>query len=273
MANSKDSEKCFIIMPITTPEHLKDRYKGDANHFSHVIDHLFLPALKNAGFKPVSPKSTGSDVIQAEIIKQLSSCELVLCDMSILNPNVFFEFGIRTALNKPVALVVDDKTKTIPFDTSIINFHRYDSSLDVWSIEKEVSALAEHVRNAYKKTEDHNALWKYFGVAQTGVFKPEDASLGEKIDLLMQEVATLKTESRESISPYATGYPPAYGESFWPYTMHYLPHHSGVYAHSAQYPEVLREETQRQIEQLEQTVALLRANMPKPQELDSDDKK
>lgn len=199
MAKSENSKKCFLIIPITTPDHLLDMYKDDADHFSHVLDCLFTPALKNAGFEPVSPKSTGSDVIQADIIKQLSNCELVLCDMSILNPNVFFEFGIRTALNKPVALVIDDKTKNIPFDTSIINFHKYSSSLDAWSIETEINTLAEHVRNAYKKTEDYNALWKYFGVAQTGVFKPEEAQIGEKIDLIMKEIAALKNQSNDLI--------------------------------------------------------------------------
>jgi hypothetical protein len=118
-------------MPITTPEKLLVEYKGDPDHFSHVLEHLFIPALKKAGFDPIPPKSIGSDIIQAEIIKHLASSELVLCDMSILNPNVFSEFGIRTALNKSVALVVDDKTERVPFDTSIINFHKYKSSLDV----------------------------------------------------------------------------------------------------------------------------------------------
>jgi len=199
IAKKKNREKCFIIMPITTPKHLVERYKGDPAHFSHVLNHLFVPALENAGFEPISPKSSGSDIIQAEIIKHLSSCDLVLCDMSILNPNVFFEFGIRTALNRSVALIVDDQTQTLPFDTSIINFYQYKSSLDVWSITTEIKDLAKHVKTAYEKTMDHNALWKYFGVAQTGVFKPEESSIGEKIDLLMKEVAGLKRQPQGAL--------------------------------------------------------------------------
>lgn len=194
MANSKPKDKCFIIMPISTPKEVQDAYKGDPDHFTHVLEHLFTPALNNAGFDVIPPKSTGSDIIQAEIINQLSKAGLVLCDMSILNPNVFFEFGIRTALDKPVALVVDDKTQKIPFDTSIINFHRYDSSLDVWSLEEEINKLAEHACKAYDKSTGRNSLWKYFGVAQTGEFKPEASSIDDKIDLLMREVATLKRQ-------------------------------------------------------------------------------
>jgi nucleoside 2-deoxyribosyltransferase len=196
MAKSETKEKCFIIMPITTPSELVEQYKGDAAHFNHVLEHLFIPALENAGFEPVSPKSTGSDVIHAEIIKQLSSCELVLCDMSIFNPNVFFELGIRTALDKPVALVIDEKTMPIPFDTSILNFHTY-GSLEVHTLEQEKQALTKHVQAAYKKSKDHNALWKYFGVAQTGTFKPEDIELGEKVDLIMTKLSAIELQQKK----------------------------------------------------------------------------
>ncbi len=204
MTEQQEMKQCFIIMPITTPKHLTEKYKDDADHFSHVLDCLFMPALKNAGFDPISPKSTGSDIIQASIINYLSTCELVLCDMSILNPNVFFEFGIRTALNKPVALVIDDKTKDIPFDTSIINFHKYKSSLDAWSMEGEVKALGNHIKEAYAKTPNYNALWKYFGISQTGEYKPEDVTIGEKIDFLIQEVTSLK-RMPEDLTPFISG--------------------------------------------------------------------
>lgn len=57
--------------------------------------------------------------------------------MSLLNPNVFFELGIRTALNKPVCMVTDERTKKIPFDTNIISYHTYNSKLEPWNLENE----------------------------------------------------------------------------------------------------------------------------------------
>ena len=188
MAKSKSQRDCFIIMPITTPTHLVEQYNYDEDHFIHVLDHLFIPAVKEVGFTPISPKATGSNIIQADIIKQLSECELVLCDMSTFNPNVFYEFGIRTALDKPVALVVDDKSKPIPFHPSTINCQEYDSSLTPWILEGEKQKLTKHIQDAYGKSKDHNALWKVFGIAQTGKFKPGDVELGEKIDLLIKKV-------------------------------------------------------------------------------------
>jgi hypothetical protein len=194
LADSTTQGKCFIIMPITTPPKFVDIYKGDNDHFNHVLEHLLIPAVEEAGFEPVPPKREGSNIIHADIIKDLSDCELVLCDMSILNPNVFFEFGIRTALDKPVALVVDDKTKPIPFDTGIINYYPYDGSLTAWTIDEQKKKLAKHIQEAYKKSEGHNALWKHFGVAQIGTFKPEDAEVGEKIDFLMNKISALETQ-------------------------------------------------------------------------------
>jgi hypothetical protein len=114
-------KKCFIIAPISTPKDRLKNYENDANHFLHVIEGLLMPAVSLADFEPVAPITKGSDLIHAEIVKNLQEASLVLCDMSGLNPNVFFELGIRTALNKPVCLIKDDKTPFIPFDLAGVN--------------------------------------------------------------------------------------------------------------------------------------------------------
>ncbi len=193
-----DNKKCFIIMPITTPENEVNSYKDDGEHFEHVLNYLFIPAIKEAGFEPILPKSTGAELIHAEIIKNLSNSEMVLCDMSILNANVFFEFGIRTALDKPISLITDDKTTHIPFDAGIINCHKYKSALNAWELEKEKTFLTQHIKASSEKSNGRNALWKYFGVAQTGTFKPEEATIGEKMDLLIKEVESIKATNLPS---------------------------------------------------------------------------
>lgn len=194
---NETKKDCFIIMPITTPDEFIREY-GDSDHFTHVLECLFTPALDKAGFNIIPPKSTGSDIIHAEIIDHLSKADLVLCDMSILNPNVFFEFGIRTALDKPVALVVDEITvDKVPFDTSIINYYKYDSSLAVWTLTNEIEALAEHARTAYSKSNDRNSLWKYFGITHTGEFKPEATSLEDKVDLLTRWIRNIEQKLEE----------------------------------------------------------------------------
>lgn len=193
MTKKEEKKDCFIIMPVTTPKEMVDDYSGDTEHFKNVLEHLFIPAIEKAGFNPIPPITKGSPIIQAEIIKHLAEADLVLCDMSILNPNVFYEFGIRTALDKPVALVIDDKTQDVPFDTSMINYHKYSSS-PTWVLEKEIDNMVEHINNASKKAEGKNSLWKYFGIAQTGSFRPEDATVEDKINLILSAIMELKKE-------------------------------------------------------------------------------
>ena len=89
--------KCFIIMPVTTPADVAERY-NDKNHFGHVLDCLFVPAVEKAELEPVEPIASGSDLIHARIIKNLENTDVVLCDVSILNPNVFFELGDRKSV-------------------------------------------------------------------------------------------------------------------------------------------------------------------------------
>ena len=98
--------------------YMLDFYHEDKDHFVHVLDSLFTPALEGLNYHPIPPSTSGSEIIHADIIDKLSNSDLVLCDISALNPNVFFELGIRTALDKPVSLVVDNQTHRLPFDTS-----------------------------------------------------------------------------------------------------------------------------------------------------------
>jgi hypothetical protein len=154
---------CFIIMPISTPPEFIRVYRGDVDHFKHVLECLIIPAVQKAGYKPITPIATGSDLIHAEIIKNLENSDLVLCDMSCLNPNVFFEFGIRTSLNKPICVIKDDQTEKIPFDIAMLNHFIYRSSLDTWGIEEEIKNLSEHIMTSAEKCNGENQLWKYFG--------------------------------------------------------------------------------------------------------------
>ena len=161
-------------MPISTPsEHLKN-YSDDIDHFQHVLENLFIPAIESADFKPIKPNIDGSDNIQAEIIHNLESADLVLCDMSTQNPNVFFELGIRTSLNKPVCLVKDNFTTKIPFDTSTIHTNTYNSRLDVWLVKREVPNLTDHIKKSLTNSDNVNSLWKYFGFRNTA--KPSENS-------------------------------------------------------------------------------------------------
>ncbi len=197
-----DKESCFIIMPISTPDSMVNGYRDREKHFNHVLECLFVPGVEKAGYNAIPPTTKGSDLIHAEIINNLETAELVLCDMSVLNPNVFFEFGIRTALNKPVCVVKDDQTSSVPFDTAVLNYHEYKSSLEPWELQLEIDKIVDHIKVAAEKSKNQNQLWKYFGLKTSA--SPYAVEQGEdnKIDYLTMQVESLGRKMEEIASPY-----------------------------------------------------------------------
>ncbi len=99
---------------------------------------MFVPAMRAAGFEPWLPRASGAELVHAEFSRALCLAEMVLVDLSSLNPNVFFELGIRTARDGPVSLVCDDKTGTVPFDVGVLNYCQDSSALRVWELEKDL---------------------------------------------------------------------------------------------------------------------------------------
>ncbi len=205
MAKETDKQKeCFIIMPITVPEHLLDKYRDGNDHFQHVLSSLFFPAVKGAGYKPVPPKASGSDLVHAHIIGNLETADLILCDMSALNANVFFEFGIRTALDKPVCVVKDELTKA-PFDAAILNYDDYFSSLDGWKQEAQIKKLTEHINKSAELSKGHNTLWKNFGLKSEATPYEAESTSDAKLDYLqlqLESIANKLDETRVTKSGY-----------------------------------------------------------------------
>ncbi len=185
--------KCFMMMPITTPPELVKEYGDDENHFFHVMEELFEPAIRKIGLEPIRPITQGADLIHAKIIENIEKCEFVLCDMSIHNPNVFFELGIRTALNRVAAMVVDEKSGRIPFDNAPINCHKYSPDLQSWVVKEEIDKLAKHLNDSFKEPE--NKLWKFFGLTKEGTANPP-SSMDEKLDFIIGELSNARIDPR-----------------------------------------------------------------------------
>lgn len=194
--------KCFIAMPITVHDEEAALY-GDDAHWDHVMRHLFIPAIEKAGFDPVVPTAAGTSMIHGRIVKYLSECELVLVDLSRHNPNVLFELGVRTSLNRPVALVKDEHLK-LPFDIQGLNTHHYSSKLQPWTIQAQIDDLSAHITDSVEASGDTNPLWKHFGVSiaasqpPSGV-DPRDATMQlllERMEGIERAVARPRTQAR-----------------------------------------------------------------------------
>ena len=110
-------KNCFFVSPIGE-EDSKERIRSNK-----VMKYLLKPVLSDLGFKITRADEINStDKIDDSIYKNLYKSDLVIVDITGLNPNVFLELGYRMSLNhhlnnSPLIIIKDecDKSK-IPFD-------------------------------------------------------------------------------------------------------------------------------------------------------------
>lgn len=116
---------CFVVMPIS------DQIDYGSGHFTRVYEHLIKPACEEAGYEVRrADEDLATNSIFDKIIESLIDADLVVCDVSSKNPNVFFELGIRISFQLPVVLLHDDLTG-YTFDVSHIRHFKYDHSLRI----------------------------------------------------------------------------------------------------------------------------------------------
>lgn len=185
-------------MPITTTAEVAKKYNGDESHWEHVMKVLFIPAIEKAGYEAVPPSAQGGEMIHAHIIGQLTKADMVLCDLSTLNANVMFEFGIRTALDRPIAVVAEvEKGFRLPFDTNSINTHFYEGSIHAWDLSNQIEKLAEYISATRDKSKDGNQFWHYFGLTEraeepTVTETPKEAAMDLRLSSLDAQMDWLR---------------------------------------------------------------------------------
>lgn len=105
-------KECFIITPIGGTG-TETRRETDG-----LIESVLEPVLSEFEFVPVPAhqiSETGS--ITRQMIKRLLETDLVIANLTELNPNVMYELGIRHCARKPMIVVAKEGT-VLPFDLS-----------------------------------------------------------------------------------------------------------------------------------------------------------
>lgn len=120
---------CGLIMPIATND------VGTAEHWSQVRT-IIEDALKNTSLKvQMVSESDEVNVIHHNIVTNIYSNDIVICDVSSRNPNVMFELGMRLTFDKPVVIIKDRETP-FSFDVGNIQHLEYPRSLNYVEIQK-----------------------------------------------------------------------------------------------------------------------------------------
>jgi hypothetical protein len=115
MAKQDEKKKlCFVVGPLGEPD------SDTRTHADWLLEEIVERVLDDFPEYVVvrADKIAQPGMIDAQIIRNLIEADLVIADLSALNPNAFYEIGIRHMIQKPIIhmQLIDDK---IPFDVSL----------------------------------------------------------------------------------------------------------------------------------------------------------
>jgi hypothetical protein len=125
-------------------------------------------------------------MIDAQIIDALLNADLVIADLSSLNPNAFYEIGIRHMVQKPI-IHMQILEETIPFDVSLFRSIKY-SRLRPRDLRAAQAALKSQVDAVLAEGyQVDNPVTRTRGVVELA----KGATAGEKV--LIDQIRALET--------------------------------------------------------------------------------
>jgi O-acetyl-ADP-ribose deacetylase (regulator of RNase III) len=136
-------KKCFVIMPFGQKEDLN----GKLVDFDKIYLDFIKDVVAELGMECVrcdEIAETGS--IHSKMFEHIYEADVVVVDTTALNANVFYELGIRHALNKHVTVLMRQPGTKTPFNIQGYQMLDYDPE-DVESVGKAKLKIGEFIKN------------------------------------------------------------------------------------------------------------------------------
>lgn len=164
-----------------------------AGEFTAIYDDLIKPALEGGGYKVARADSFfDQQNILKDIVRNIGTADLIVADLTTLNPNVFYELGLCHGLRIPTILLTQS-IEEVPFDLRGYRIHVYSTHFS------EVHKLKASLQEI---SERHKSGDISFGSPVTD-FLPSEAvqvvtatpELQEQMPTQMTEVASNEVEA------------------------------------------------------------------------------
>lgn len=198
---SKISEKlqdkqilCFIISPLGSDDS-ETRRKADG-----LINSVIKTVLKELNITALPPHEIDTPgSITSQVIQHLLEDELVIANLTELNPNVMYELAVRHAKRLPV-ICLAEKGTILPFDISTERTIFYDN--DMAGVEILKPKLLNCIKEAIKDKDPDNPIYR---VVKDSIMRkvtaPDDAQsyMFTKLDEISSQLSKLRQQT-ESVS-------------------------------------------------------------------------
>jgi O-acetyl-ADP-ribose deacetylase (regulator of RNase III) len=147
MNNKYANKKCFVIMPFGQ----KTDLDGKPIDFDSVYQNFIKEAVEELGMECTRCDEiidTGS--IHFKMFHGIFEADVAVVDITSLNANVFYELGIRHALNKFVTLIIRKAGAPIPFNINGLTSVEYNLE-NADNIKKSKETIREFIKNGLDK--------------------------------------------------------------------------------------------------------------------------
>jgi tetratricopeptide (TPR) repeat protein len=117
------SRRCFVVMPFGE----KTSTDGAKVDFDDVYDKFIRQIVEDEQLTCVRCDQVDeAGAIHQKMFKLLWDAEVALIDISSLNPNVFYEMGVRHALRRDSTIIIRSRGTVVPFNVAGLNVVEYD---------------------------------------------------------------------------------------------------------------------------------------------------
>lgn len=118
-----EHKSCFVIMPFT-----QTTDKHTENYWTSFFD-VIKREIEALGYS-CSRSETGPYNILKQIVEKINESDLVIAVLTDLNPNVWYELGIRHSLKSGTIMLIEDSQK-VPFDISSYGLVKYSDDISL----------------------------------------------------------------------------------------------------------------------------------------------
>jgi tetratricopeptide (TPR) repeat protein len=130
---------CFVLMPFGSKA---DPYGGPHIDFDAIYEQAIKPAITAAGMQPVrADQMRTSGIIHPPILEQLLLCDFAVADLTIAEPNVFYQLGMRDAARPAATLAIFAANQLLAFDVNYLRALPYELGPDNALTSREASLL------------------------------------------------------------------------------------------------------------------------------------
>lgn len=198
---------CFVITSFGKKENLNDiklkQKAGTAGSvqeidFDRIYDDLIKPAILQAGLEPlIESEEKSGGIIYKTMYEKIILCEFCIADLSNLNPNAYYELGMRYAV-KPFTTIpiIASSHSQLFFDVAPNRtfIYQVDNDFNLSNKQDDIKKLADKLQEAKKNRSTDSPLYDLInGIAfQNSVAHEKTDIFREKVqydDAIKEELA------------------------------------------------------------------------------------